>query len=527
MHRLTPWAPIAALALLLVACGDGKTTDHDSGPDPDGGADVDGGGPDIDGGGPDDEICDNEVDDDGDEDVDCNDSDCDEDPACEPTQVVGGSCAEAVIAADPSTQEGTLDGHANVSDGACQTEVGGGGGFDYVYSVTPAIDGVLRLSLTADADLGIFVQSTCGDAGSELGCADAFGGGGQEELSVPVSAGVPVFVFVGGYTGANAGPFTLTIASEVVEPETICDNFVDEDEDGLVDCADPTACQTLPVCEPGDGATGTACTAHTDCAATGDDPFCLVEQTYGAPGGYCSQWCTLGGDDCGGDGVCADIGQSVGICYDGCTVGGDDCAAGYQCLDELGGVCIPACTDDAQCTTTGHCGPDGTCVVGETCDNEIDDNENGAIDCEDATCSDVEPCATQVANVCAAATVAVIGDNAGDTLGGSAVFSGTCTGAAGMLEELYAFTPGQPGETGTLTLTLSSATDQGLYIRTTCGDGATELSCTDAFNGGTDEVLTQPVEGGVPLTIVVDGYSFGGQAGPYVLNVAYTADPPL
>ena len=51
-------------------------------------------------------------------------------------------------------------------------------------------------------------------------------------------------------------------------------------------------------------------------------------------------------------------------------------------------------------------------------------------------------------------------------------------------------------------------------------------ACIDQFEGGTDEHLELDVEGGVPLTIVVDGWFDPGYAGPYVLNVAYTANPP-
>ncbi len=82
-----------------------------------------------------------------------------------------------------------------------------------IYTYTPAATGTLHLVLASDSDQGIYVRTTCDDAMTELGCADAVEGGIDEVLDVAVTAGTPVTIFVDGYVGADsAGPYTLTIS---------------------------------------------------------------------------------------------------------------------------------------------------------------------------------------------------------------------------------------------------------------------------------------------------------------------------
>jgi hypothetical protein len=69
-----------------------------------------------------------------------------------------------------------------------------------------------------------------------------------------------------------------------------------------------------------------------------------------------------------------------------------------------------------------------------------------------------------------------------------------------------------PPSDGTLTLSLTSDWDGGLYVRTDCGDPETELVCTDALGNDATEVLNVNVTGGTTYWVYVDGYtseSFG------------------
>ncbi|WP_437477955.1 DUF4215 domain-containing protein [Sorangium sp. So ce1014] len=127
-------------------------------------------------------------------------------------------------------------------------------------------------------------------------------------------------------------------------------------------------------------------------------------------------------------------------------------------------------------------------------------------------------CTVEVDDVCEDAPVAVVGDNRGNTTGGTALFAGSCT-RPNTPERIHSFTPPSAGR---LRLVLSSETDQGMYVRTRCT--GPELACVDAELGGRDETLSVSVQGGVPLLIFVDTDSVRS-AGPYTLNLSFTPSP--
>ncbi len=150
----------------------------------------------------------------------------------------------------------------------------------------------------------------------------------------------------------------------------------------------------------------------------------------------------------------------------------------------------------------------------EVCDDTSDNDADGLYDCEDPGCSADAAC--PLAMECAAATAAQA-SNDGDTTNGTSHFAGSCTGGSLAKEAIFSYMPAQ---TGTLTLTLQSAADLGLYVRSTCDDDKTELACIDSQIGGTDEVLDVPVTQGVGITIFVDGYT-AAQLGPFTLLTSF------
>lgn len=107
-------------------------------------------------------------------------------------------------------------------------------------------------------------------------------------------------------------------------------------------------------CMPGpkplpDGVVGNACASDAEC---GGGPMTCAAQLAGvdAPGGYCSQSCSMDGD-CGADGACVSgLGTaplSIGTCFARC-VPADGCREGYACNalsqvdgDQRGGLCVP------------------------------------------------------------------------------------------------------------------------------------------------------------------------------------------
>jgi cysteine-rich repeat protein len=307
-----------------------------------------------------------------------------------------------------------------------------------------------------------------------------------------------------------------------VAPEVDCSNGEDDDGDGLIDCEDPKSCQGSPACASGATLTGHPCTSNADCAAAGGDPACISEAGFGFPHGSCSEFCELSTNDCGSaNAVCVDrqLPSGHGMCFPSCTTAADCPTAGYQCASAGGGkkACLPACAADSQCST--FCNLDnGLCAASdESCADAMDNDVDGRVDCEDLDCA--ATCGSQLTMACGSAIAAQASTQSDTTTGFTNLFSGSCTGM-GANEKVFTFTPGAAGQVGALQLTLKSATDQGIYVRSACGDSVSEIGCADQKPGGQDETLTVPVTGGVPVSIFVDSYK-AGNTGPFTLSAAF------
>ncbi|MBU0649051.1 fibronectin type III domain-containing protein [Patescibacteria group bacterium] len=95
----------------------------------------------------------------------------------------------------------------------------------------------------------------------EIGAHASFGGAGANQVTNPAVAGSYEYVFAGGYGDAkraavwvatdNTVGVTGNIPGGAVE---ICNNGIDDDGDGLIDCNDPD-CAAFPDCVPGGGDT--------------------------------------------------------------------------------------------------------------------------------------------------------------------------------------------------------------------------------------------------------------------------------
>lgn len=312
-------------------------------------------------------------------------------------------------------------------------------------------------------------------------------------------------------------------------PEIVCDDGVDDDEDGQIDCEDANC---APTCDPMIAA---ACTASLSAqptnasdTATGTNLFAgsctgsgAREQVYSFTPGVAGEVGLLS--------ImlqsAADLGLYVRTACDGATTQLDCRDVEVGGVDELlevvvnGGEPLSIFVDAYE---PGEVGPftvnvsfqaatcgDGALAAPELCDD-------GNTIAGDGCAAD---CTPELAFYCANAPVAQLGDNAGDTTSGTSYFNGTCTGLTPLTHEnIFQYTP--PAD-GTLSLSLTSATDQGLYVMTDCADPLAELSCSDAGEGGTHETLDVQVTGGVPLYLFVDGFVAADHAGPYTLNVAF------
>jgi hypothetical protein len=370
---------------------------------------------------------------------------------------LAGTCPNPTVIAVPSTTDGDTTGAPNDHDSECTSA---NSGPELVYQFTPGFTGDLLIALTSVEDLGVSVRSgDCNDPLDEIDCVDDVVGGEEELLIVPVTSGTVYYLLVDGFTASDASTFSVEL--EELLPESSCEDLIDDDLDGLFDCEDPTDCQSLPVCTPGAGAHGSACTNNNNCVANANDPLCLA----GYPSGYCSEWCSLVADDCGGDAECFDVGapSGNGFCFESCVTSPDCTRPGYFCKDFGSTICYPNSCELSQTLVIGAAGN-----AGDTNDG-WNSHENDGISC---------------------------GLDNGNSL-----------------ELVYSYTA--PAN-GTLTLALTTtAADLGLYVRSpSCEDQGDELDCADALSVGTEN-LSLPVVSGETYWIFVDG--FEGSAGTYNL----------
>jgi cysteine-rich repeat protein len=158
-------------------------------------------------------------------------------------------------------------------------------------------------------------------------------------------------------------------------PPEICENSVDDDGDGLVDCADPD-CENDPACSPpicGDGALdpGEECDDGNDTDGDGCSSSCTIEPTET----ICDDRIDEDGDglvdcadpDCENDPFC--------LCGNGILEGNEECDDGNN---TDGDGCSSSCTlENPQ---------------SEVCDNSMDDDSDGMVDCADPDCQDDPYC---------------------------------------------------------------------------------------------------------------------------------------
>ncbi len=306
-------------------------------------------------------LCDDGQDNDGDGLIDCDDHlDCDGLTGCVPST----SCepAEPVLCGDliSDSTAGRLD---NFGSYPCLAEASPGGERYYLLQRTPGQAVIVGLyNLSSGEDLQLVVTSSTGQvAGCDPGapCAVATGDPiADQEVILDGNSGSNVWIIVDSAT-LDGGPFDLEITC-FTEHELVCDDGLDDDLDGDVDCMD-TDCISDAICSSYWVDAGIECQSSGECAPS-PQHFCL--QPPGIPGmnGFCSRDCspvgTLGGICDTGDpsmpGYCFpdDGGGSVGFCAYPCGPGfpGHVCPATWICINpETGsttgvylGACVPS-----------------------------------------------------------------------------------------------------------------------------------------------------------------------------------------
>jgi len=186
------------------------------------------------------ENCGNGLDDDGDGAVDCMDSDCLTAPAC------AGTCyPKSTLSCGSSITDSNSGAFATdrIETNACSAVTWTGPEVAYSFTLSVRRQVVIRLQgLTADLDLFLLSNSrgrcdgqACIEMSIGIDLAD-------EEISMPLEPGT-YYVLVDGYNNAMSS-FSLSMGCFLPE---ICNNSIDDDGDGFVDCSDPD-CYSAPAC---------------------------------------------------------------------------------------------------------------------------------------------------------------------------------------------------------------------------------------------------------------------------------------
>lgn len=310
--------------------------------------------------------------------------------------------------------------------------------------------------------------------------------------------------FGGGQLGCDASCTVVT--SGCTTAAEVCDNNVDDDDDGYVDCSDADclsdeACGGSPeVCNDGQD---NDLDGYVDC----DDADCSSDAACQTQGG---EICDNGVDD---DGIlgcdCADFFCAFDL---GCLLAPStetDCADGQD--DDLD--CLVDCADD-DCAADPVCG--GT--PPEVCDNSLDDDGDGDVDCDDSDCAGVAGCA-----VCGGAAAIACGQQAsGDTTGGPTQLSTEyqCSSYAVTGPEAYYVFTAAADQSVTVDLAGSTNADLELMVvgAGSAGDCDPAGHCVDTSQttGGTEQVVFSAVTG-TTYYFIVEGY--GGAEGPFDLTV--------
>ena len=325
------------------------------------------------------EDCGNGADDDGDGNADCDDRDCNSDPACQPVE----DCSA------PGDEDG--DGDPNCLDSDCATD--------------PACLGGEVCGNGTDDDADGDIDCADSECGGDPACAEDCSNGADDDLD----------------GAADCADTDCDLEPACAED---CADGADNDGDGLTDC-DDAACDTDPaciVCFESDLAS-----SYGDSVAAGNtagqgsdrDPTCAfntgvedVIYSWVAPSTGLWIFDTAGSDydtllaievnvcgtgtDCdddSGDGATSYIeavltaGDTVYIVVDGYS-GTGNYVLNINPSTEVG--CDDGVDDDSDGATDcddADCTADPACAPEAVCDDGADDDDDGLTDCDDADCA--------------------------------------------------------------------------------------------------------------------------------------------
>ena len=494
-------------------------------------------------------VCDDGLDGDADGSTDCGDGDCAGTEGCGAACPVLDTvtCGTSKIA-DPAT----MSLPSAVSDYGCAGASGlSGAEAGWVVDVGEAVGPTaVRATLVDPAGAGASVLAvTSGFACDPSGCFAM----STSAVEFDVQAGETPFLVVDRPSGAEGA---ITLVLNCGGAESSCDDEVDGDGDGLPDCADPDCAGVEPcelaeaVCDDGldnDGDQLTDCD-DLDCASVGscgappgiclphDDIVCGAPQA-GSTNGAGSQGGTVV-FGCPDGEVTADQGTMTWVHHgdgDPVTINLLDASESARLvvvessdgLDCNPALCIASTASQVvieteleqsyQLVLTGP-GPEPAsgvvevvCGVGEIdCDNGVDDNSDGLIDCLDPTCQGdlyCQFCFGVQSLGCDEETTFTTATGAGGTF----IVDGTCDGAASPGPERVLQI--EPAVSGVVTV---DGGDAETVLHVFSGDG--EACAADACLGGGPPPLSFYGQQGEVYLVAVD--TTGAGLAPVTVSVA-------
>ncbi len=203
-------------------------------------------------------ICNDGIDNDKNGKTDCADPACATDPACTCQEDFAMTCG----ASDSFTNSGAGSSKAidayTCADGSAVNETGS----EYVYAYVGECDGDVTVTLTKTATttgyLDLFLLDGAKTCGGDACLAHSLMGGKTATLTFTAKKGAKYGIAVDGYAGYSGAYTIKTTCGCAPATETNCTNAIDDDKDGLTDCADSdcagdAACQTASNCMPDTG----------------------------------------------------------------------------------------------------------------------------------------------------------------------------------------------------------------------------------------------------------------------------------
>jgi hypothetical protein len=473
--------------------------------------------------------CADGLDNDSDGSTDCEDRDCVGTPACPG----GGTCSLGTCCyANTTTMSlpvDTVSGQLTSTD-----QMNGPRGTGY-YMDDIEFEGTAGDAVTIEITAGSFdtylylLDESC----QTLDWDDDSGSGTLSQLEyTPLYTGVYTIV-VTSFGSSTTGTYTLQLTSSTATYEVVCDDYVDNDLDGYVDCDDPD-CYATSACLGYE----TDCSDYIDNDGDGDvdcadgdcyaDPACERYETDCADyvdndsDGYvdCDDPDCLGDPDCAPavETDCADYADNDLDGYTDCA--DPDCVGNANC-DTYESICYDEFDNDGDGYTDCYdsdCLGDPNCPspVEVDCSDGADNDSDTYTDCSDPDCMYALNCIACSLGSCCLANTNVL-TLPGDSISGSLDTADQLGGPRGSTyyHDDYEFS-GTAGQTVTIELTVGSF-DTYLYLL----DGGCEtLTYNDDGGSGTLSLIssyTLPYTG--VYTIAVTSYS-SSYTGTYTLQLA-------